>query len=207
MRGLQLLQIDNRHRMRLSSVERAGVQHQRVPLSLLFGNVRVPGAHEVELTSLDGAGECGKVVAVDQGDLPPAERQPAKAPMEMLAGGKNRSFQLSGVNVDVSQHKMRGPGRKQRHDLGTADIAAMQYRFDLERRQHVDCLACEFHMAVGVADHANQLRGSGRWLVQIEKTLELGPQIASSVDILLVTLAGHGFSQVSPGRTIPARPI
>lgn len=206
MRGLELLQINNRHRMRLSSIERAGVQHQRVPLSLLFGNVRVPGAQEVELTPLDGAGECGKVVAVNQGDLTPAQRQTAKAPMEMLPSGKNRSFQLSGVNVDVSQHEMSRPAGKQRHDLTAADVAAMQYCFDLQRRQHVHCLACEFDMAVGVADHANQLRGSGQWLVQIEKTLELGPKTTSSVDILLVTPGGPAF-RVPSSRTIPVRPI
>ena len=139
-------------RVRLGSIECAGIQRQGLADTPLLGDVRMAKADQIISTACDGLAQQPAVVAVQEGHSPVLNLQFAKPSVKRLPGGLDGGANGLRSRVDVAQHEVRRPAAEHANDLGRPDVAAVDDLVDVQAFQHADCLAGVFDVPVRIAD-------------------------------------------------------
>ncbi len=106
----------------------ARIENDRPFVTPQVALVRMARADQVPGAAGDRLAQSLRIVAVQKGDLPAAERQLPEQAVIGLAGRGDRGLDFLFPLIDVAEHEVGRPGSKQGNDLRRADITAMQHR-------------------------------------------------------------------------------
>ena len=150
---VQLRQIDDRNRVRVSSVDRSRVEYECVPHLLLLGDVRVPVADEIEVALVHDLIKQALIVTVKKGDFSTVARDlTVPAVTRVLRVGGNGILQAAGAVVDVPEDKVSGPRCEQGGDLCRANVATVNDFIHLVSSKRGNGLTREGDVRVCVTD-------------------------------------------------------